>query len=75
MELVELAAKLADLGWAVLFILVVVIATVGLARQWWVPGVYYRRIDQKLNQAEAENRKLSDALSRAQRRRRTDPRG
>ena len=32
MEFVELAAKLADLGWAVIFILVVVVAAVGLAR-------------------------------------------
>lgn len=40
--MVDLARSIQDLGLAGMLVLIVVVATVGLARQWWVPGWLYR---------------------------------
>lgn len=40
--MVDLAQSIQDLGLAGMLVLIVVVATVGLARQWWVPGWLYR---------------------------------
>lgn len=38
----ELGQQLADLGGFALFLLVVIVAAVGLFRKWWVPGWVYQ---------------------------------
>ena len=53
-ELVSLAASLADLGWAVLFLFVCVVVIVGLGRQWWVPGWVYRAVIERAEKAEKQ---------------------
>lgn len=75
----ELISALTDLGGLGLFLLFVVVAAVGLYRQWWVPGWIFKRTDTAREQAEAEVKKqarsvarLTLALSRERRRRRTD---
>lgn len=41
--MVDLAKSIQDLGLAGIIVLLVVVAAVGLARQWWVPGWIYRQ--------------------------------
>ena len=53
-DLVGLAASLADLGWAVLFLFVVVFVVAGLGRQWWVPGWVYRAACERAEKAEKQ---------------------
>ena len=53
-ELVGLAATLADLGWAVLFLFACIVVTVGLGRQWWVPGWVYRATVERAEKAERQ---------------------
>lgn len=55
MDLVQLAARLAELGWAVLFILLVVVISVGLWRRWWAPAWVITDRDKRIAALEAEN--------------------
>lgn len=41
--MVDLAKSIQDLGLAGIIVLMVVVAAVGLARQWWAPGWIYKR--------------------------------
>lgn len=75
-----LGKQLADLGGFALFLLVVIVAAVGLYRQWWVPGwVWKQERDartvaetQALRNAEAIE-KLARAVSRDRARNRAEP--
>lgn len=75
-----LGKQLADLGGFALFLLTIVVAAVGLYRQWWVPGWVYRqerdaRIvadTQALRNAESIE-KLTRAVNRDRARHRADP--
>ncbi len=63
----EELARLAELGWAALFLLGVVVVAVGLHRRWWVPGWVYqaevtRRV--KLEQQLERTTRLLDTLVR-----------
>jgi hypothetical protein len=49
---VDLAQSIQDLGLAGIIVLIALVAIVGLARQWWVPGWLYRQ--------EREGRIVSD---------------
>lgn len=75
----DLISSLTDLGGLGLFVGFVLVAAIGLYRQWWVPGWLWRRTDEARLTAEGEVRKqagsirrLTMALERERRRRRTD---
>ena len=60
----ELAKALADLGGFALFLLAVVIAAVGLYRQWWVPGWLYRSSERAREVAETQAIRNAEALEK-----------
>ena len=81
MDFIALGRSLADLGGFALSLVIVVVAAVGLYRQWWVPGWIYRRLDDRLAAKEAESRRqvitiarLTRQLERERLGRRTDGR-
>ena len=59
MDPIALGKELADLGWASLFVVVVVVAAVALWRGIWVPGFIARRDQMRSDRLEEENRVLS----------------
>jgi len=59
-----LGSQLADLGGFALFLLVIVIAAVGLYRQWWVPGWVYRRLEERLDKAETAALRNAEAIEK-----------
>lgn len=80
MDFPAVGRALADIGGWSAFLVVVIVATVGLiVRQWWVPGWVYRREVEARERAEAEVTRLTRTvarltlqLSRERRRRRGD---
>lgn len=75
MPTTEELARLAELGWAALFLIGVVAVTIGLHRRWWVPGWVYqaevtRRV--KLEQQLERTTRLLDTLVRRNVARRED---
>lgn len=58
----ELGRALADIGGFALFLLTVVVAAVGLARQWWVPGWMYRQEREARTIAEVQATRNAEAL-------------
>ena len=75
----DLLKALSDLGGTTLFVGVVIVAAIGLYRQWWVPGWLYRSEREGRQRAEREARasattvsRLTMALTRERQRRHTD---
>lgn len=60
----ELLKALSDLGGTALFVLVVIVAALGLYRQWWVPGWLYKQERTARLSAQEEARKLSISVQR-----------
>jgi len=60
----EFAQSLADLGGFALFLLFVIVAAVGLYRQWWVPGWVYRQERQSRITAEIQAVRNGEALEK-----------
>lgn len=60
----DLAAQLSDLGGFALFLLVVVVAAVGLYKQWWVPGWIYRQERESRLKAETQATRNAEALEK-----------
>ena len=58
----ELGQQLADLGGFALFLLVIALAAVGLFRQWWVPGYFYRAEREAREKAETQAERNTDSL-------------
>lgn len=78
----SIGKALADLGGFALFLLTVVTGVVGLHRQWWVPGFFYRDViaerdaaRAELKEARATNDRLTVQLARERRGRGTDRAG
>lgn len=59
----ELAKALSDLGGFALFLLVVVVAAVGLYRGWWVPGWVYRQEREARLVAETQASRNAESLA------------
>lgn len=59
----ELGKALSDIGGFALFILVVLVAAVGLYRRWWVPGWLYDQERQARLVAEAQAERNATALA------------
>lgn len=59
----ELGKALADLGGFALFLLVVVVAAVGLYKRWFVPGWIYEQEREARLQAEADLRANNSTLA------------
>ena len=59
-----LGQQLADLGGFALFLLVVVVAAVGLQRQWIVPGWVYRQEREARLTAETQATRNAEALQK-----------
>lgn len=57
-------AALADLGGFGLFLFVIVVAAVGLWRQWWVPGWLYRASEKAREIAETQALRNSEAIDK-----------
>lgn len=62
--MVDLAQSIQDLGLAGMLVLIVVVATVGLARQWWVPGWVYRDERAKRITSEVQAVRNGEALEK-----------
>ena len=60
----SIGAQLADLGGFALFLLVIVIAAVGLYRQWWVPGWVYRAERESRQTAETQATRNAEAIEK-----------
>lgn len=61
--MVDLAKSIQDLGLAGIIVLIVVVAAVGLARQWWVPGWMYRQEREARITAETQAVRNSESLA------------
>ena len=75
----DLLKALSDLGGTTLFVGVVIVAAIGLYRQWWVPGWLFRAEREARLRAEREAKansatvsRLTMALARERQRRHTD---
>lgn len=60
----QLGKQLADLGGFALFLLVVIVAAVGLYRQWWVPGWVYRQERDGRQTAETQALRSAEAIEK-----------
>ncbi len=70
-ELLDLAMALADLGWAVVCILLVILGIVGLLRKVWAPYWVVRDRDARIASLEQENRAWREMALRGQDRNRS----
>lgn len=71
----EEARQLVELGSTVMLVFLVILIFVGLFREWWVPGTYYRREREARELAEIQAERnaasltaISKALARERRR-------
>lgn len=60
--MVETAQAIAELGWAGITILIVLVATIGLYRRWWVPGWVFEAERDRRKRAEAAAERYSQAF-------------
>lgn len=63
----ELASTLADLGGFALFLLVILVASIGLWKQWWVPGWLWKSERDARKTAETQALRNAEALQRISR--------
>jgi hypothetical protein len=70
----EQVQSIADLGGYALSLLIVAIAGIGLLRQWWVPGWFYRQERDARKTAEIQALRNAQALEKLRRELARDPR-
>ena len=56
------AKTLVDLGFAVVFVTMVIAIGVGAIRGWWVPGWIYRRSESRSDRTDAALAKLTESI-------------
>lgn len=63
--MVDLARSIQDLGLAGIIVLMALAVTIGLARQWWVPGWIYRQERQARITAETQAVRNGESLAKS----------
>lgn len=63
--MVDLARSIQELGLAGIIVLIALGVTVGLARQWWVPGWIYRQERQSRITAETQAVRNGESLAKS----------
>jgi hypothetical protein len=59
----EFARQVVELGGWTVVMFIIILATVGLFREWWVPGPYWRREREKREAAERREEQNAIALA------------